>query len=104
MFSSTPTASRFINIDEPPLLTSGSGMPLVGIKPSTTLIFTNACSTSIIVIPSARNEPKLSGARMAVRSPRHPITQKHTTTSEAPMKPVSSEITAKMKSVWGSGR
>jgi len=34
------------------------------------------------------------GARIAVRRPRHAITQKHSSTSDAPMKPVSSEITA----------
>ena len=79
-------------------------MPLVGIRPSTTLMLTNACSTSIIVMPSARNAPKLSGARIAVRRPRQAITQKHSTTSVAPIRPVSSEITAKMKSVCGSGR
>ena len=67
-------------------------------------MFTNACSTSIIVMPSARNAPKLSGARSAVRRPRQAITPKHITTSEAPSKPVSSAITAKMKSVNGSGR
>ena len=87
MFSSTPTPSRLINIDEPPLLTSGSGMPLVGISPSTTLMFTNACSTSIIVMPSARNAPKLSGARIAVRRPRQAITQKHSTTSDGAEQP-----------------
>src|SRR5688572_7217492 len=76
MFNSTPTPSRLISIEEPPLLTSGSGMPLVGISPSTTLTFTNACSTSIIVMPSARNAPKLSGARSEVRRPRQAITQK----------------------------
>ncbi len=79
-------------------------MPLVGSRPSTTLMFTNACSTSIIVMPIARNAPKPSGARNAVRMPRHAITEKHTRTTLAPTRPVSSEITAKMKSVCGSGR
>ena len=86
------------------MLTSGSVMPLVGSSPSTTLMFTNAWMTIIIVRPSARNAPKLSGARMAVRNPRHAITQKHATTRVAPMRPSSSPMTAKMKSVCGSGR
>ena len=76
----------------------------MGSNPSTTLIFTNACNTSIIVMPSARKAPKLSGARIAVRIPRQAITQKHNTTRLAPIRPVSSEITEKIKSVNGSGR
>ena len=45
-------------------------------------------------MPSARNAPNASGARIAVRRPRHAITQKHSNTSDAPINPVSSEITA----------
>ena len=41
-FSRTPMPIRLINSDEPPALTNGSGIPLVGIRLSTTLMFTNA--------------------------------------------------------------
>ena len=37
-FSSMPTASIDTNIDEPPALTNGSGRPLLGSTPSTTLM------------------------------------------------------------------
>ena len=43
MFNSTPIAIRFIISDDPPALMSGSGMPLVGASPVTTLMLTNAC-------------------------------------------------------------
>ena len=50
-----PSPSRLISSDDPPELTSGSGMPLVGISPSTTLMFTSAC-TAIIVGQAERDE------------------------------------------------
>ena len=79
-------------------------MPLVGISPSTTLRLTNACATTIVVMPRARNAPNRSGAVVAALNPRQAITPKQATTSVAPIRPSSSEMTAKMKSVWGSGR
>ena len=82
--------SRLMSSDEPPALTNGSGMPLVGSRPSTTLMLKNACTAIIVVRPSARNAPKRSGARIAVRRPRHAITQKHASTSVAPIRPSSS--------------
>ena len=54
--------SRLISNDEPPELTNGSGIPLVGISPSTTLILTNAWNATIIVKPSASNAPNGAGA------------------------------------------
>ena len=48
--------------EEPPELINGNGIPLVGIRPITTLILMNACSTIRIVIPAARNWPNGSGA------------------------------------------
>ena len=86
--------TRLISSDDPPALTNGSGIPLVGISPSTTLMFTNACTATIVVSPSARNAPNASGARSATRRPRHVMTQKHSSTAVAPIRPSSSEITA----------
>src|SRR5215471_1017608 len=60
MFKSTPTQARVTNSDDPPYETSGSGMPLVGIRPSTTLTLINACRTIMLVMPTARKRPKLS--------------------------------------------
>ena len=51
MFSSTPTHASVTNSDDPPYDTSGSGIPLVGIIPSTTLMLMNACSTTMLVMP-----------------------------------------------------
>ena len=68
--------SKFMSSDEPPALTNGSGMPLVGIRPRTTLMLTNACTAIIVVNPSARNAPNRSGACRTTRRPRHVMTQK----------------------------
>jgi hypothetical protein len=79
-------------------------MPLVGSSPSTTLMLNNAWNATIVVRPSARNAPKRSGARRAVRMPRQAMTQKQAMITVAPMNPSSSEMTEKMKSLCGSGR
>ena len=47
--------------DDPPELTSGSGMPFVGIMLSTTLMFMNACTAIIVVSPSATNDTERVG-------------------------------------------
>ena len=51
----------------------------------------NAWNATIVVRPSARNAPKRSGARIAVRSPRQAITQKH---SEHTVAPTQAELLA----------
>ncbi len=53
--------TRLMSSDDPPELTNGSGMPLVGIRPSTTLMLTNACTATIVVSPSARNDTEAVG-------------------------------------------
>ncbi len=80
--------------DEPPALTNGSGMPLVGARPITTLMFSSAWNAIIVVRPTARNAPNRSGARVAVRRPRQVMTPKQTSTVVAPIKPNSSAMTA----------
>src|SRR6476659_8966596 len=51
-----------VHISElPPELIIGSGMPLVGISPSTDVIFIRPCTMSTEVIPSARYRPHSSG-------------------------------------------
>src|SRR4029079_7959286 len=72
--------SRLMSSDEPPALTKGSGMPLVGARPVTTLILRSAWNAIMAVSPTDTSAPKRSGARLAVRSPRHVIKQKHTST------------------------
>ncbi len=75
-FNRMPIPTRLMSSDEPPALTNGSGIPFVGKRPSTTLMLKNACTATIVVRPRARNDPKLSGARNAIRSPRQLMTQK----------------------------
>jgi hypothetical protein len=58
MFSSIPTHSSVTNNDDPPYETSGSGIPLVGIMPSTTLMLMKACSTTMLVMPTAQRDHK----------------------------------------------
>ena len=94
MFNKIPMPSRLISSDEPPALTSGSGMPLVGIIPSTTLMFTSACTPIIVVMPRATKAPKASWACDAIRRPRQATTQKHSRMQVEPIRPSSSPITA----------
>src|SRR4051812_48164795 len=57
-FNKMPMPIRLTSSDEPPALTNGNGMPLVGINPRTTLMFTRAWTAIIVVSPTARNAPK----------------------------------------------
>src|SRR5262249_33853354 len=41
-FNRIPMPTRLISSDEPPALTNGNGMPLVGSRPRTTLMLKNA--------------------------------------------------------------
>ena len=59
--------TRLTSSDDPPMLTNGSGMPLVGINPSTTLMFTNACTAIIVVRPDGQERAK--AIRRAQRRP-----------------------------------
>ena len=60
--STRPTPKSVNTSDEPPALMNGSGMPLVGSSPSTTLMLMNAWSTMASVRPAARKRPNASGA------------------------------------------
>ena len=44
-----PRQIMLVIIEDPPWLRNGSGMPFVGIIPSTTLMFTSACTAIIVV-------------------------------------------------------
>src|SRR5262249_45093450 len=92
-FSRMPVPIMLTSRDDPPKLTNGSGMPLVGSSPSVTLMLKKACTVIIAVMPSARNAPNRSGARIAVLSPRHAITQKHASRTVVPASPSSSPMT-----------
>jgi hypothetical protein len=53
-FNNTPTLASITNKLDPPYEIKGSGMPLVGSKASTTLMLKKACTTIMVVTPTAR--------------------------------------------------
>ena len=65
-----PTAAKLMTRLEPPALTNGSGMPVTGMRPTTTPMLMNAWMQIQDVIPAASSEPKVSGAPRLVRIPR----------------------------------
>lgn len=65
-----PTAAKLTRSDEPPAETNGSGMPVTGIRPTTTAMLMNAWMVIQAVIPAASSAPNVSGAPRAVRMPR----------------------------------
>ena len=52
---------------DPPALMNGSGMPVTGRSAVTTIMFTQACTTSHVVIPQATSPENVSGAWTAIR-------------------------------------
>src|ERR1700686_1762702 len=96
IFSSAPMQANVTRREDPPYETSGSGMPFVGIIPRTTLMLMKACTTIMLVMPTARKRPNMSWVRRAVRMPRHRKTAKSSTITSAPSNPTSSAVTAKM--------
>ena len=54
---STPTASRFATIDEPPTVTNGSGMPVTGAMPIVMPTLTNTWNRNAKTIPPATTAP-----------------------------------------------
>ncbi len=75
-----------------------------GIRPITPPTLMSACVTIHAVTPPASSMPKRSGARSATRTPSTAITANSAITINAPRKPNSSPMIAKMKSVWASGK
>ncbi len=92
------------NSEVPPEEISGNGIPLVGTSESTTLILKKAWSRMAVVSPKAVNRANGSWERKAARNPRTPNTTNSVTTHMEPMKPSSSAMFAKIKSVYASGR
>lgn len=60
-------AARLMVSAEPPALMKGSGMPVTGMSAVTTIMFTQAWTTSQVVIPHATSPEKVSGAWIAIR-------------------------------------
>ena len=68
--SSTPIASRFVIIDEPPTLTNGSGMPVIGAIPIVIPTLTKIWKRSAKTMPPATIAENGSRASATMRSPR----------------------------------
>jgi len=65
-----PTAAKLMTSDDPPAETNGSGIPVTGMRPTTTPMLMNAWMQIHAVIPAASSAPKVSGAPSDVRMPR----------------------------------
>ena len=91
-----PTAAKLMISDEPPAETNGSGMPVTGIRPTTTPMLMNAWMQIQAVTPAARSAPNVSGAPSDVRIPRYPKARNRMITRPPPRSPNSSPTIAKM--------
>ena len=69
MDSRIPTAAKLTTSDEPPALTNGSVMPVMGSRLTTTPMLMKAWTSSQAVIPVASRPPNVSGALSATRRP-----------------------------------
>ena len=81
----------------------GSGTPTTGRMPLTIPMFTNAYVKNVSVIAPPNKRVNKVGALAVITTPRAMISRKSTSSSELPIKPNSSEKTAKIKSVVRSG-
>ena len=89
---------------EPPALTNGRALPATGTRPMIMDIFMKASMVIQKVRPAAITLPSRSGAREAITSPRQSRMPYKAIRHNAPNKPNSSTITAKMLSVAEKGR
>ena len=85
--------------DEPPYDTNGSVMPVRGISRVTPPTMMNVCNPRIVVSPAANSFENERPDSTAMRKPLPTMSRKQMTTASAPMRPSSSPIAAKMKSV-----
>ena len=65
-----PTAAKLTTSDEPPMLTNGRVMPVIGSSDTTTPMLMKAWSVIQDVMPMASSAPNVSGAPSAIRMPR----------------------------------
>lgn len=89
---------------EPPYDKNGSVTPVTGIRPTTTIKLREAWNAIPKVIPNAKYLPNKSGQFLAILNPFIIIVKNNDVTIITPIKPNSSLIIEKIKSVWGSGK
>ena len=100
-----PTAVRLIVSDDPPALMNGSVMPVIGTSATTTPMLMNAWTHSQVVMPAASSAAERVGRRE--RGPDALVgddDEQRRSTSAPPMRPNSSPMMAKMKSLQAFGR
>ncbi len=90
--------------DVPPKDRNGRVSPVTGSMPVTPPMLMMACTAIQAVMPPASSWLKRSAARSDVLTPRYRMARNSPITPITPMRPSSSASTAKMKSVWDSGR
>ena len=98
-----PIAASGVMRLEPPELISGKALPANGSRLTSTPILITASRKIQRVIPEASHFPKLSGAWLAMVIPRHKSPIYRAMMINAPIKPVSSVITANIESVVATG-
>src|SRR5205807_8895608 len=88
--SNTPVATRFAIIDEPPTLTNGKGMPVIGAMPIVIPAFTKTWKRNATTIPPATIDENRSPATVTTRRPRQTTSRYSPSSRIAPKKPRSS--------------
>ena len=89
-----PTAASDAVMLDPPALMNGRALPAKGTRPTMTAMLISASINIQMVSPPASRDPSWSGARRAMVRPRQSRITYIRTTKAAPMRPVSSAITA----------
>ena len=99
-----PMESMVIISEVLPLEISGNGKPVGGILPLTTSAFKSVCSPNTTVIPLASMVPNKLSQRAAMRKPRYTITAATANSKITPIKPNSSPMMERIKSLSAKGK
>lgn len=82
----------------------GNGIPVSGAMPRTVPRLIAAWAQTSVPIPAARRLPNGSRQRSAIESAAYPKAAYAVITAATPTRPSSSPMTARIMSVWASGR
>jgi hypothetical protein len=96
--------AMFASNELPPALTNGKGIPVTGRIAMDIPIFVNIWKNKYDTTPAATNLPYSSFADITIRIPLHNKYTNKNITTQAPIKPNSSQRTEKMKSLCRAGR
>ena len=104
IFNKIPILHIVINRLLPPYDRKGRVTPVTGISPTTTIRLSIVWNDNPKVIPKARYLPNESSHFIAILNPDIMIIRNKVVTNNTPIKPNSSLIIEKIKSVCGSGK